>query len=99
MSCVPVLRCKGRTSIGDFEIELRSHLTLPALRIEPRIERLSLVGQSHDDPDDVAENALQAHAPTAIESFQINATLSHSTLDPELSERLGLQTPDDSAGR
>ena len=57
------------------------------------------MGQSHDDPDDLAGNVLQAHAPTAIESFQINATLSRGMLDPELAERLGLQTLDDSAGR
>ena len=70
-----------------------------SLKKESRTENPSLLAQSHKDGDNLAENALRPQSHTAIESLQINATLSRSTLDPELAERLGLETPDDTAAR
>jgi hypothetical protein len=47
---------------------------------------------SEETPDNLAENALKPQGRAAIESFQINAALSRSTPDPDLAQRLGLET-------
>jgi hypothetical protein len=61
-------------------------------KIKPRTQNPVLAAQSDEDTDNFGENALQPQSPTVIESFQINATLPRSTPDPELAERLGLET-------
>jgi hypothetical protein len=65
-----------------------------SLKSEPRTENSFLAAPFNQDVDHLADNALEPHSRTAIEAFQINATLSSSTLDPELAEQLGLETAD-----